>query len=75
MSQQGVERAVGKLVTDEEFRNAFFRDPERASLRAGIDLSPEEMDALSQAPRGVVGALGAQLDGRICRIHVLDEAE
>jgi hypothetical protein len=32
------------------------------------------MDALSRTPRAVVAEL-ARLDGRICRIHVLDEAE
>ena len=70
MSQRVVERAVGKLVTDEGFRDAFFRDSKAASLQAGFDLSPEELDALSSIPRAALAALGARLDDRICRLHI-----
>lgn len=70
MSQRVVERAVGKLVTDEGFREAFFRDPRAASLQAGLELSPEELEALSRIPRAALAALGARLDGRICRLHI-----
>ena len=70
MSQRVVERAIGKLVTDEGFRDAFFRDPEIASLRAGLVLTPEELDALSRIPRASLAALSRRLDDRICRLHV-----
>jgi hypothetical protein len=70
MSQRVVERAVGKLVTDEGFRDSFFRDPETASLKAGLELSPEELDALMHIPRAALAALSARLDNRICRLHV-----
>jgi hypothetical protein len=71
MSQRSVERAMGKLVTDEGFRRAFFADPERTALRAGLDLSPEELDALRHVPLQALDELCARLDGRICRIHVI----
>jgi hypothetical protein len=70
MSQPVVERAIGKLVTDEGFRDAFFRDPDTASLRAGLDLTPEELDALSRIPRAALAALSTRLDDRICRLHI-----
>ncbi|HXZ44455.1 MAG TPA: Os1348 family NHLP clan protein [archaeon] len=73
MSQRIVERAVGKLVTDEGFRKAFFRDPMTASAHAGFELSAEELDALSRIPWAALAALNARLDDRICRLHIPTE--
>lgn len=70
MSQRAVERALGKLVTDEGFRDDFFGDPESAVLHAGLELTREELDALSNIPHAALAALGARLDGRICRLHI-----
>jgi hypothetical protein len=70
MSQRDVERTLGKLVTDEGFRENFFGDPASAVLRAGLDLSREELDALSRIPRTAVAAMCARIDGRICRLHI-----
>jgi hypothetical protein len=70
MSQRDVERALGRLVTDEGFREEFFEDTESAVLHAGLDLSPEELDALTRTPRTAVAALGVRIDGRICRLHI-----
>jgi hypothetical protein len=73
MSQRIVERAVGKLVTDEGFRDAFFRDPMTASAQAGFELSADELDALSRIPQAALAALSARLDDRICRLHIRAE--
>lgn len=73
MSQRDVERTLGRLVTDEGFREDFFGDPEPAIRRAGLELSREELDALSCIPRAAVAALGARIDGRICRLHIADQ--
>lgn len=70
MSQRDVERTLGRLVTDEGFREEFFGEPESAVLRAGLDLSGEELAALSRTPRAALAALGARIDGRICRLHM-----
>ena len=70
MSQRAVERAVGKLVTDEGFRDEFFKDPSSACLRAGLELTWEELEALSRVPRAALAALSARVDGRICRLNI-----
>lgn len=73
MSQRDVERVLGRLVTDEGFREEFFGNPKSAVLRAGLDLSGEELAALSRTPRAGLAALGARVDGRICRLHITDQ--
>ncbi len=70
MSQRAVERAVGKLVTDEGFREAFHRDPGCACRAVGIELTGEELRALHRIPVDALIAFCARLDDSICRIHV-----
>jgi hypothetical protein len=70
MSQQAVERTLGKLITDEEFREEFFKDRVAAILRGGLDLSAGELDALSRIPQAALAGLARRLDDRICRLHV-----
>ena len=51
MSQRIVERVVGRLITDEEFRLEFTRLPERtlaALVEQGWELTPIEVEALVQ---------------------------
>ena len=70
MSQKAVQLLIGQIVTDEELRRRFIRQP-RETLTAlrdrGIELTPSEIDALvdtdsqlwdSVAGR-MVGILGA----------------
>jgi len=47
VTQQAVERALGKLLTDENFRDRFFTNPEIATWEAGFTLSSIELEALS----------------------------
>lgn len=70
MSQRDVERALGRLLTDEGFQQDFFRDPARACLLLGLQLAPPEVEALLRVPRPALASLGARLDDRICRLHV-----
>lgn len=67
MTQQAVERALGKLLTDENFRERFFENPEAASWEAGLALSSIELEALSQVPRSALVRLHDELDKRISR--------
>ncbi len=73
MSQRYVEKAVGKLVTDEGFRNRFFKDPRKTSFSEGFDLSQDELQALARIPRAALAALSERLDDRICRLHIPGE--
>ena len=70
MSQASVERTLGKLITDECFQDRFFKDPARASLCAGLELSPGELDALSRLPKKMLRRFSARLDDRICRLSL-----
>ena len=73
MSQTAVERALGKLITDECFRGRFFADPAAASFSAGLDLSPAELDALSHLPGKAIARFSTRLDDRIRRIPLDEE--
>jgi hypothetical protein len=68
MSQAGVERILGKLLTDEEFRARFFRQPAIASFAAGIRLSPAELEALRNLSGDALAELSRHLDPRVCRL-------
>jgi hypothetical protein len=70
MSQRDVERTLGRLLTDEGFRDDFFLDPARACLALGIQLTPGELEALLRIPRSMLATLGARLDDRICRLLI-----
>ena len=68
MSQSAVERTLGKLATDEEFRARFFEDPGAATWEAGLRLSPIEVEALSRLSRTAIDRFSRSLDGRIRRL-------
>ncbi len=70
MSQRDVERTLGRLLTDEDFRDEFFLEPGRACLPLGIQLTPHEVEALLRVPRPALANLAGRLDGRICRLHI-----
>ena len=70
MSQRDVERTLGRLLTDQSFRDEFFLDPARACLALGLQLTPHELEALLRVPRPALASLGARLDDRISRLHI-----
>ena len=70
MGQRDVERTLDRLLTDQGFPDAFFRDPAQACLALGIQLTSQEVEALLRTSRPALAHLGARLDGRICRLHI-----
>lgn len=67
MTQQAVERALGKLLTDENFREQFFASPDLACWEAGFALSPVELEALSRLSSEALARFSEALDKRISR--------
>jgi hypothetical protein len=67
MTQQAVERALGKLVTDEAFRERFFAAPIAACLEAGLTLSSVELEALSRLSPAQLAQFAEDIDARISR--------
>lgn len=70
MSQRHVEQVIGKLVTDEDFRREFSRDPV-ASLRGlctcGAELTEVEVRALAGLDPRRVARFAESLDPRLLK--------
>ena len=75
MSQRDVERTLGRLLTDAGFRRHFFLNPARACLELGVQLAAQEVDALLRVSPRRLASLAAQLDDRICRLHIEDRKD
>lgn len=69
MSQEAVERTIGKLATDAEFCARFFVDPAVATWEAGLRLSTGEIEALSALSPAAVTRFSQSLDSRIVRLR------
>ena len=70
MTQQSVEFLIGKLVTDEELREAFQQNPRAVLLwllRQGLHLSSLEMEALKSIEPSDLSALAELIDRRLQR--------
>jgi Ribosomally synthesized peptide prototyped by Frankia Franean1_4349. len=73
MSQRGVERVIGRLVTDEAFRRKFAEDPAailREALGCGVELTSLEVRALASIDPQLLARLAENLDPRIQKICV-----
>ena len=70
MSQRDVERTLGRLLTDADFRQGFFQKPARACLLLGVQLAPYELGALLRVPRRRLTNFAGKLDDWICRLHI-----
>jgi hypothetical protein len=75
MSQQAVEGILGRLITDAEFREQFFRDP-YATCQNLIKDAPtiQEIAALAGLDRGVLSRLAEVLDPKIVRAIGIGDA-
>lgn len=65
MTTQAVEQILGRIITDEKFRQLFFANPEKALQ--GYDLSPEEHEALLKTKQEDVEGFSRKLDNRITK--------
>jgi hypothetical protein len=68
VSQDNVERVIGRLVTDEAFRNSFREDPTAALddlIERGMTLNPCELRALVNLDPELINAFADAIDPRI----------
>ena len=71
MAQRNVEIVIGRLVTDEAFRAAFFNDPAMTLTRfkeSGYDLTSLEIAALRATPAVVWILASEQIDPRLQKV-------
>jgi hypothetical protein len=70
MSQKTVQLVIARLLTDEELRLQFLRDP-LSTLTAirdqGFELTCDEMDALLETDRALWGETAARIHPRLQR--------
>jgi hypothetical protein len=73
MSQKTVHLVIARLITDEDVRQRFLREPD-ATLRGfreqGFELTDGEMDALLETDRSVWAAAAARIDPRLQQCSV-----
>jgi putative modified peptide len=77
MSQRGVERVIGKLVTDEGFRRCFAEDPGAALRQAtedGVELNEGELRALAGISARVASRFAEALDPRLQKTDLANES-
>lgn len=70
MSQKNVEIIIGKLATDEEFRQQFQTDPAKTVLELkdrGFDLTPAEVSALVTTDVSALERAAESIDPRLQR--------
>jgi hypothetical protein len=71
MAQRSVEIAIGRLVTDEAFRAAFFEDPAATLTRfveTGYDLTALETAALMTTSTRIWTLVAEAIDPRLQKV-------
>ena len=65
MASETVQEIIIKAVTDEEFRELLFSDPDKAL--GGFELTDEETSSLKALERDEFDAVAGELDDRLSR--------
>lgn len=77
MAQRIIEMLIGRLITDEEFRSDFLRDPERTLVELserGLELSRIEVAALLNTDPELWARTADALDPRLQKVSLKNEA-
>ena len=77
MAQRIIEVLIGRLVTDERFRDEFVAAPEAtllALVNQGLDLSRIEVAALVSTDPGVWARAAAEVDPRLQKVSLVSDA-
>ncbi|MBU5635796.1 hypothetical protein KOM00_03535 [Geomonas sp. Red69] len=67
MSQESVEKFLGRLITDDNFRRQATASLERAALQAGLIMSAAEITALQRLDLDLLAALADSVDDSVLR--------
>ncbi len=73
MSQRAVESILGRLITDEEFREEFFREPLEACRVNDWGVTPAELSALIGLNPVMLRDMAGNLDPKIVRAIATDQ--
>jgi hypothetical protein len=68
VTQRSIEMVIGRLLTDEEFRDTFLSNPHRALselLERGTQLTHAEIAALVGIDAGLWGRVADEIDPRL----------
>lgn len=69
MSKEAVQAVIGKAVTDSEFREALFANPDEAL--AGYELTEAEIAALKSIDAETMESFAGSLDERISKAFAI----
>ncbi|MCM0082402.1 Franean1_4349 family RiPP [Geomonas sp. Red32] len=67
MSQDAVEKFLGRLLTDDTFRNLAARAPQEACRSYGYPLTDEEIGAIKAEHLALIALVSIRLDSSIKR--------
>ena len=67
MTQEAVERVLGRLITDARFRRAVGDSLEAACVQQGYRLSRTELRFLSELEMKEIDALAGRINPGLCR--------
>jgi len=67
MSQKYVECLLGRLTTDPDFREFFYRDPAALCAQEAVELTAQELAALLALKETRIEEFSKRLDPRIVR--------
>lgn len=73
VTQRSIEMVIGRLVTDEEFRQTFLNDPHQALadlLERGTHLTPAEVAALVATDSELWAMVADRIDERLQKVSL-----
>ncbi|MDD5287157.1 MAG: Os1348 family NHLP clan protein [Desulfuromonadaceae bacterium] len=70
MSQEAIERLLGRLLTDDKFRNIASKSLENACCLGGYQLTTEEMKLINTEDFVLIELLAKRLDSKIKRFSI-----
>jgi hypothetical protein len=67
MARDEIERLIGKAIIEPEFLRELLQNPEAAALKAGIVLTPEEVEAIKTVSRDQAMKFAEEFENRIVK--------